>query len=72
MSNHPLTAYREANNLTKAALAELLDVSRASITRWEAGKRKPDRDELVKITHRTGISARDLRPDLAEMLERAE
>jgi DNA-binding transcriptional regulator YiaG len=66
---HPLTAYREANRLSKAALAALLSTSRANITRWESGDRKPGKDMIPVITKKTGIPARKLRPDLVAMIK---
>lgn len=58
--------------LTQHGLAALLDVSRTTVARWEAGVRKTDRDLLQKIKAKTGIPARLLRPDLAELMEAAE
>jgi transcriptional regulator with XRE-family HTH domain len=72
METHPLTAFREEHDLTKAALAALLGVSKASITRWENGRRKPDRAALIRIKNKTGIEPRELRPDLVGMLGRGE
>lgn len=71
MANHPLTSFRTANNLTKAELAALLGVSRATVTRWENGERRPAGPALQGIASKTGIPARELRPDLAEMIEAA-
>jgi transcriptional regulator with XRE-family HTH domain len=72
MTNHPLTVYRERHGLSKTALADLLGTSRANITRWESGGRKPSRRLIPMITGKTGISPRELRPDLVEMIEAAE
>ena len=68
---HPLTAYRKRQQppLTKAELAALLRTSRAAITRWESGLRKIDERLLPSIVAQTGIPARELRPDLAELME---
>lgn len=64
----PLAAFRKRQNLSQKALAELLGKNRLTIHRWETGKRRPDPDELPNITKKTGIPARELRPDLAELL----
>lgn len=66
---HPLTDFRERQDpkLNLVELASLLEVSVASISRWEAGERKIDEGLLARISERTGIPARELRPDLAEL-----
>lgn len=65
-SDHPLKSYREAQEpkMTPADLARLLGVGRSTVHRWESGDRMPDVDLLPLITERTGIPARELRPDL--------
>ncbi|MCR6734474.1 MAG: helix-turn-helix domain-containing protein [Afipia sp.] len=65
---HPLVAYRKENGLSQDALAEALEVARMTVWRWEAGERKIDTELLPRVAERTGIPARVLRPDLAEML----
>jgi transcriptional regulator with XRE-family HTH domain len=69
---HPLTKYRKAHGLSKTALAAELGVSKASVTRWESGDRKPDQGAVLAIFKKTGIPPRALRPDLANMIEAAE
>lgn len=55
---HPLQAYREGHTppLSQTALAEQLRVTKASVSRWEAGKRVP-RSAIVlrRIAEVTGI-----------------
>ena len=67
---HPLRAYRERHQppLSRAALASLLDVGRPTLFRWESGARKIAETHLSKVSERTGIPARELRPDLYELL----
>lgn len=74
MLDHPLKTYRDRHDpaLSQQDLAELIGVDRMTVHRWESGKRKPDPEYLAKITEKTGISARDLRPDLVELLGAAE
>lgn len=67
---HPLKAYRNARKLTQDQLAEKLGFARTSIARWETG-RKIDLGLVPKITAETGIPAKVLRPDLAELLATA-
>jgi transcriptional regulator with XRE-family HTH domain len=68
---HPLTAYRNSFSPPKSQedLARELMVSRNAINRWEKGKRKIDPEILPRVAQHTGISPRDLRPDLAELFE---
>lgn len=71
-SIHPLKTYRGENGaLTQQGLADLLNVSRTTVARWETGSRKIGRDSLRAVTEKTGIPARDLRPDLAELMNEA-
>lgn len=68
---HALKIYREAQSprLSQANLAEKLGVARFTIIRWESGDRKIDDSFLPEISKRTGIPAKELRPDLIERLE---
>lgn len=54
-TKHPLTAYREANEMTVGELATLLKVSRQTIWRWENEKRRPDDRLLPVVSNLTGI-----------------
>lgn len=74
MERHPLQAFRESHDpaLSRAALARLLDVSTAAVSRWEARKRQPDMDSIKKIQEKIGIPPKVLRPDLAELVGDAE
>lgn len=67
-ANHPLTVYREQHSLTRADLARDLSVSKTTITRWEEGKRKIDDTKITHVAKITGIPAKELRPDLAELI----
>lgn len=68
--DHPLKSYRDSQQppMSQQALADLLNVDRLTVHRWETNKRKPGPEHLPKITEKTGIPARDLRPDLVELL----
>lgn len=66
---HPLRKFREAHdNMSQQALGELLGFSKITILRWENGQRKPDPAQVEYISKKTGISPRELRPDLAELI----
>jgi transcriptional regulator with XRE-family HTH domain len=68
--DHPLKKFRKEQHpqLSQKELADILGKDRLTIHRWETGKRKPGRFDIEKITEKTGIQARDLRPDLVELL----
>lgn len=65
---HPLKTYRTSKTpkQSQAGLAEELGVARLTIVRWEKGERKIDRPLLPAIAEKTGIPAKELRPDLFE------
>ena len=45
-----LLTLREANELTQEQLAEKLDVSRQSISKWESGQATPELDKIVALS----------------------
>jgi transcriptional regulator with XRE-family HTH domain len=61
---NPIYKYRKANNLTQEALARELGLTKATISRYESGDRKPSVKHIVRIESSTGISRYDLRPDI--------
>jgi transcriptional regulator with XRE-family HTH domain len=67
---HPLKAFRENHTppLSQEQLAELLGVSRVTVTRWESGTRKIHDEKLPIVSAKTGIAPAKLRPDLAELM----
>jgi transcriptional regulator with XRE-family HTH domain len=69
---HPLATYREKHAMTRAALARHLSVSKTTIARWEEGSRKIRDDKVSFVAEQTGIPAKKLRPDLAELLGSAQ
>ena len=66
--SHPLYTYRKARGLSQEGLGKLLGYSKITILRWENGKRQPKPVEVAKISEKTGIPPRELRPDLAELI----
>lgn len=56
MKPHPLTRYRARRRLSQAELAQALGVTKSTVSRWESGKRCPERPDLLKIVAVTGIS----------------
>ncbi len=45
-----LLTLRKANELTQEQLAEKLDVSRQSISKWESGQATPELDKIVALS----------------------
>jgi transcriptional regulator with XRE-family HTH domain len=58
MNEHPLKIFRERHTppLTQQQLAQLLGVSKATISRYESGKRAPLRKDLPRLSAITGIT----------------
>lgn len=71
-SVHPLKHYRSTQipRLSQAALAEKLGVARLTVLRWETGERKINPSLIPTVTEKTGIPAKELRPDLIEEHEK--
>jgi transcriptional regulator with XRE-family HTH domain len=67
-AKHPLETYREAQHLSRFDLAKVLGISPVTLFRWEKGTRQPNPKKLSDITEKTGIPAKELRPDLVEKL----
>lgn len=60
---HPIRAYRKKAGLLQAEFAELVNVKKAAVSRWEAGQ--PVGHTNVRRVHEiTGIPLHELRPDL--------
>ena len=53
---HNITALRKKNNMTQAELAEQLNYSDKSISKWERGDGLPDVFVLVKIAEMFGVT----------------
>ncbi len=71
MGSSALTAFRISKGLTSAGLAEFLGKPKPTVHRWESGARKIGRKTLSDVAAKTGIPARVLRPDLAELMNEA-
>lgn len=63
-----LRVYRKTHALTPGQAARNVDVSRSTWFRWESGARPIDESLLPRVAIVTGITPRDLRPDLATIL----
>lgn len=45
-----LLTLRKANDLTQEQLAEKLDVSRQSVSKWESGQATPELEKIVALS----------------------
>lgn len=70
-SDHPLKRYRDRLGITQEALGKELGVHGVTVSRWETGERNIGRHLLTAISKKTDIPARELRPDLAELMGEA-
>lgn len=52
-----LQEIRKKRGLSQEKLAELLDVTRQAIQKWESGASKPDLDNLIALTRQLHVSA---------------
>lgn len=52
--------YRTAQNMSQGDLAEALDVSRQSVSKWETDSAVPELDKLVKLCGLFGVSLDEL------------
>jgi transcriptional regulator with XRE-family HTH domain len=66
-----LQQYRKNEGLTRTQAAAKVEVSRSTWFRWESGVRRIDGEKLQKVAEVTGIPAKELRPDLAKLVNEA-
>lgn len=72
VGTHPLQVYRASRQLSQEQLGRELGVSGVTVSRWENKTRFIGPKILPFVSAKTGIPAKELRPDLAEALEAAE
>ena len=51
---------RTAQNLSQGELAEKLDVSRQSVSKWETNQSVPELDKIVKLADLFGVTVDEL------------
>jgi transcriptional regulator with XRE-family HTH domain len=51
-----LRELRKQNNYSQEELANLLDISRQSVSKWESGISMPDLENVIKISDLFGVS----------------
>jgi DNA-binding transcriptional regulator YiaG len=68
---HPIRAFRQRQTpqLSQEQLADRIGVTRFTVMRWEQGE-PIDENRVLDVVRETGISAKELRPDLLEKLQR--
>ncbi|MCL2637575.1 MAG: helix-turn-helix domain-containing protein [Oscillospiraceae bacterium] len=54
--NEKLQALRKEKGLSQEALAELLDVSRQSISKWESGGSYPETEKMIALSEMFGVT----------------
>ncbi len=55
-----LLEYRKKNGLSQEELAEKLNISRQSVSKWERGETSPDTDNLIELSKIYGVTIDDL------------
>ena len=61
---------RKEHNMSQGDLADALDISRQSVSKWETDESKPDFDKIVPICELFGITTEELLRD--KKIERLE
>ena len=56
MLSDKIMELRKRNGMSQEALAEKLDVSRQSVSKWETGESVPDLDRIIKLSEIFGVS----------------
>ena len=51
-----IRSIRAEQGISQEALAELLDVSRQTISKWENGQVRPSTENLARLSHALGVS----------------
>jgi transcriptional regulator with XRE-family HTH domain len=59
-----ITKFRDAKGMTQVQVALLLGTTKATVSRWESDKRRPDPAMAIEIETKLGIPRHELRPDL--------
>lgn len=62
--DNPLAKFRKEKNLTLSEAAARCGVNKSTYMRWEKGLTNVAVSSLVKVSKATGISRKNLRPDI--------
>ncbi len=63
MYNKKIAYYRKKNMMTQEELAEKIQVSRQTITKWEAGMITPNLESIIDLSHVFGVTIDSLIKD---------
>ena len=66
--NEKIYEYRKLNRWSQEELADKLDVSRQTISKWEVGKAVPELDKLIKLAELFNITVDELVKDNIEIV----
>ncbi|MCG4437262.1 helix-turn-helix transcriptional regulator [Erysipelothrix rhusiopathiae] len=58
--NQQIKFYRTEQKMSQEMLAEMLNISRQSISKWERGESLPSIDNLIRLSEILGIPLNDL------------
>lgn len=67
-----LRAHRENRGLSQAAVADQLNVSRQSVSKWETGKGYPDIDNLILLSKIYEVSIDELVQENKELKKKID
>ncbi|MHC5250582.1 helix-turn-helix domain-containing protein [Enterococcus sp. LJL90] len=67
-----LKIYRESSGLSQTAVAEKLNISRQSVSKWENGRGYPDIDNLVLLSEIYKVSIDDLLQENQQLKKQIE
>lgn len=65
-----LQRLRKNKNISQEELAEIMNVSRQAVSKWESGQSIPDIDKLVEISNYFNVSVDNLLKDEKEIIQK--
>lgn len=74
MIGKKIKAIRKTRGLSQQQLAELMDVTRSTISNWECGRRSPHLNELESLANKLNVTLEYFKPsgdDVKELLAKA-
>ena len=74
MLGKKIKAIRKTRGLSQQQLADLMDVTRSTISNWECGRRYPHLNELDDLSNKLNVSLdyfKETKDDVKEMIAKA-
>ena len=68
--NEKIYEYRKLNRWSQEELADKLEVSRQTISKWEVGKNIPELEKLIKLAELFNITVDELVKDNIEIIHK--